>query len=178
MRLSDNIDDELPIALKNLREQGDGMNLPDAYFEQMERSVFARLDASGSTGHPGLVKSKTPKWRTIFVRPKATLAYAAALALMLSALWFMQQHVSPSSNNLSLAASLTAEDIEDYLLDNLHEFDLVHIATLSHAIEVEGQAPTPQESKPPGTGPSNELRPEDLDKILDDMTEEELEQIL
>jgi len=178
MKHSGNMEDELPHTLKDLRQKGDGMNLPEGYFEHMERAVFARIDASGRLRYPRPLESKSLKWRTFFNQPKAILAYAAALSLVLAAVWFVRQNESPVPNNLNVGTSLTEEDIEHYLLGNLHEFEVGHLAVLSDALDSRPQLSNPQEKYKNSILPADEIHLGDLDKILDDMTEEELEDIL
>lgn len=172
-----NLDDDLPQFLKDLKEKGDGFKVPEGYFEDMEHSVFNRLESSGGSVRPIIKTVKRPGLFPLTIRSRTATALAAALALILAAFWFIcqPQAIQP----LPLASTeLTEDDLETYVLENVHDFDPEQLAALSPAEITE----LPQETEPAtpkknGT-PSDEIRPEDLEKILDEMTDEELEQIL
>ncbi len=176
----ENLDDELknlPPFLKDLKAKGDGFNVPEGYFEEMEEAVFARLKASGDLGRSTMKVVKRPGMFPIFIRPRTATALAAALALILAAVWFFRQPGAIEPLPL-VSTELTEDDIETYVLENLHEFDPAQLAALTPDETAE-----PAEQFTPGTtkkksSASEELQPDDLDKILDEMTDEELEQIL
>jgi len=176
----ENLDDELknlPPLLTDLKAKGDGFNVPEGYFDHMEDAVFARLKASGDLGRSTMKVLKRPGLFPLFIRPRTATALAAALALVLAAVWFFRQPdvIEP----LPLASTeLTEDDIETYVLENLHEFDPAQLAALTPEETTEpAEESTPYTTKKKNSA-SEELHPDDLEKILDEMTDEELEQIL
>ncbi len=176
----ENIDDELKSIspfLKDLKGKGDGFEIPEGYFEDMEEAVFARLKSSGDLGRPTMKVVKRPGLFPLAIRPRTAMAMAAALALILTAIWFIRQPQSVQPMPF-VSSELTEDDLEYYVLENVHEFDPEQLAELTQA-----ETPEPNEEATSGKpkknrSTSDEIRPEDLEKILDEMTDEELEQIL
>jgi len=172
------LEKDMPPFLKALKGKDDGLNVPDGYFEDMEDAVFARLKAAGDLNRPVLQVKKRSGLFSLFIRPKAALAYAAALAMMLAAVWFIRQSTYTLPEQMLASTELTEDDLESYLLENLEEFDPHQLASLSVAEPAEpleeGASGTSRKNRP---SPS-EIHPDDLDDILDEMTDEELEQIL
>lgn len=167
---------DVPPFLQDLQTKGTGFSIPEGYFDDLESSVMARLEAAGDLKRPALVVTKRPGLFASFVRPK--LLWAAALTLLLAAVWLIQTPSAPINQTGLAATELTEEEIEQYMLENATQFDPVQLAALStETVEVEPSAQTPKHSPSSKQSPI-ELRPEDLDHILDEMTDEELEQIL
>lgn len=171
------LEDKLPPFLKDFRAKGEGFKTPEGYFEGLEDAVFSRLEKGGDLRRPVLKVAKRPGLLPAFIRPRAAMALAAALALMLAAVWFFRQNSGDMLSPLA-AAELSEEDLETYLLENAHEFDPEQLA----AIEPEETPDINPENDPAksdkNTPPLEEIHPDDLDKILDDMTDDELEEIL
>ncbi|MFN0035611.1 MAG: hypothetical protein ACKVUS_11125 [Saprospiraceae bacterium] len=171
------LDDDLPPFLKDLKEKGDGLRVPEGYFEDLEGAVFARLEASGGFRRPAMKVVKRPGLFQVAIRPRAAMALAAAMALILAAVWFFCQPSSAVQQAPLASAALTEEDAESYLIENAQEFELAQLAALTTE-----EAAEPSEENTPGapkknTPSSDEINPDDLDEILDEMTDEELEQI-
>lgn len=163
--------------LKDLKQKGDGFKVPEGYFDGLEDAVFARLEASGDAGRPKIKVVKRPFLSVSFIRPKAAMAYAAAMALVLAAVWFFRQPAAVQPLPY-VSVELTEDELETYVLENLNEFEPEQLVALTPETPIN----TIDETVPGKPGKksenSNELHPDDLDKILDEMTEEELEQIL
>lgn len=175
---SDKLKEELPQFLQDLKAKGDGLHVPEGYFEEMEDAVFARLRASGDLDRPKMQVVKRPGLFAAYIRPRTAMALAAALALVLAAVWFVRQSASVTQETPLASTELTEEDIEAYVLDNLHEFDAEQLASLTKEEIIEPiEETTPNTPKPKNSNPE-EIHPDDLDEILDEMTDEELEQIL
>ena len=173
------LEEDLPPFLRDLKEKEDGFKVPEGYFEDMEQSVFARLKASGDLDRPKLKVSKRPGMFASFIRPKAAMAYAAALAMILAAVWFFSVPEPVAQETPMASYELTEDDLEAYVLENVHEFDTEQLASLS----VEETEPLTEDEVTPTTPQKKRstpetLHPDDLDEILDEMTDEELEQIL
>jgi len=171
------LNDEIAPFLQDLKGKSDGFKVPEGYLEDMEEAVFARLKSSGDLGRPTMNLVKRPRLFPWTVRPRTAMALAAALALILTAVWFIRQPqaVQPAQ---FVSTELTEDDLEFYVLENVQEFELEQLAALTAEKTSE-----PIEKVAPGTpkknrSTSDEIHPDDLDKILDEMTDEELEQIL
>ena len=172
------INDEIPAFLQEMKGKADGYKIPEGYFDAMESAVFARLEASGGLAKPVLKVTKRPGLFAAFIRPKAALAYAAALALILTSVWFIRQNTGVEQQAQVASVVLTEADLEFYLLKNAHEFDPKQLASLS-AVEKTAWDETPVNEATKGKAPvPQEMHPDDLDDILDEMTDEELEAIL
>jgi len=163
--------------LKDLKQKGDGFKVPDGYFDGLEDAVFARLEASGDAGRPKIKVVKRPFLSVSFIRPKAAMAYAAVMALVLTAVWFFRQPATVQPLPY-VSVELTEDDLEAYLLENLNEFEPEQLVALTPETPVQNMEAPTSGKKEKNTGNSSELHPDDLDKILDEMTDEELEQIL
>ena len=172
------LDDELPPFLQDLKEKGDGFKVPEGYFEDFEDAVFARLKASGDLGKPAMKVVKRPTMFSVSIRPRTAMALAAALALILAAVWFFRQPTSGLENTQVASTELSEDDIESYLLENVHEFEPEQLAALTTeeiSEPIDDSTPDAPKQK---VRTSEEIHPDDLDQILDEMTDEELEQIL
>lgn len=172
------LEQELPPILIELKAKGDGLRVPDDYFDDLETAVFARLESTGALRRPVIKAEKRPSLFSVSIKPRAAMALAATLALVLAAVWFFRQDSVVVSQPSVASAELTEEDLESYLIDNVQEFDPEQLALLTPEEPTETT-----EENTPGTPKKNsrsssEIRPDDLDKILDEMTDEELEQIL
>lgn len=153
------------------------MKVPESYFDGLEEAVFKRLEAGGEMRRPTVKAVKRPLLFPLSIRPRTAMAIAAGLAIMLAAIWFIQRPADVAPQTFA-SADLTEEDLENYLFDNIHEFDPEQLATLageeSHETPAETTDDAPQKNKPAAT----DIHPDDLEQILDEMTDEELEQIL
>ncbi|MCY7329943.1 MAG: hypothetical protein LH618_15420 [Saprospiraceae bacterium] len=207
----DNLDDELrdlsPL-LRDLKRQGEGLRTPDGYFDDLEARVFGRLDvhepqifASQPAYQPynlvgkvvarvswpvatRLVQRAMPLRRRIV---PALTAMAAGLALITAAVWFFRSpavvQLAPMLAQVTMP-ELSEDDIESYVLENVHEFDAAELATLP-PVEVDDEV-APEEKTAPKTPQHrskrqqalDDLRPEDLDNVLDGLSDEDLEKLL
>lgn len=103
------------------------------------------------------------------------MAAAAAIALAIAAVWFFSP--SPSIVPGVAAVELSEEEIESYVLENVQDFEADQLATLPE--EELNEYQTPQLQQPPKAEDLlDNIAPEDVEKILNEMTDEELEDIL
>jgi hypothetical protein len=177
----DTLDDELrdlSPRLRDLKGKGSGMQVPDGYFDAMEKSVFQRLEDSGAQRRPALRSQKSLTARLF--HPRVLMAAAAVFVLTLSAWWFLRpQHAVPQP--AALAMDMDDETLENYLLDNIHDFEPEQLAMLDH--DEQPAAAEPAASQPVTPSGKNkpsldDLKPEDVEDLLKDMSEEELEELL
>ncbi|MDO8366614.1 MAG: hypothetical protein Q7T20_07460 [Saprospiraceae bacterium] len=177
----ENLDDELKAIspfLKEMKGKGDSFKVPEGYFEDLEDAVFARLESSGGLRRPKIKAAKRPGLFAAFIRPPAAMAYAAAMALILAAVWFIRQDVASVQEVPHFSTELTEDDLESYVLENLHEFDPEQLAALTPEVTSKPIERASSGKMKKNSSASDEIHPDDLDKILDEMTDEELEQIL
>lgn len=181
----ENLDEELGKIspwLNDLKSKGEGFELPEDYFQEMEDSLFARIEAAGPLERPVLKPVKKEGLFASFIRPRTAMAYAAALAVVLAAVWLIRLQTTKAPETVVASAELSEEDIESYLLENVHDFDPEQLAALDSAEpggKEEESAPAPANpGKKTKTVHHEELQPEDLEHVIDEMSEEELEKML
>lgn len=172
------LEDEIPRFLKDLKSKGDGFNVPEGYFDDMENAVFARLKSAGDLDRPVPRVGKRPRLWVAFIRPKAAMAYAAVLALILTAVWFIRQQTVDVPSTPVASVELSEEELEAYLLENAHEFEPEQLASLEVNPIAEPDDNQPADKSNSGKRKQPDVHPDDLELILDEMTDEELEQIL
>lgn len=182
-RLIEELDEHAP-SLRPLLESETGFRVPPGYFDQLESEVFRQLDAIGAKPQPVRQAARTHWWQVLqgLYRPRLALALAGVMALALTAWWFFRPQ-APTESAATLAANaVSPEDAEAYLLDNLLELEPEQIALVLPGeelpvITIPAPAATPADTK---DAPSRELQisPEDLDKLLKDMSDDELEELL
>ncbi len=172
------LDKDLPPFLKDLKGKGEGYKVPDKYFDNLEDAVFARLEAVGDMARPALEGAKRLGYFPLFIRPRTAIALAAALALVLAAVWFLRQPSTATPQTGFVSIELTEDDLESYVLENVHEFEPEQLAALTPDETDERTDETTPLNAKKNSRDFEEIHPDDLDKILDEMTDEELEQIL
>ena len=179
-KLHDELREHAPF-LNELRQKGDGLRVPDEYFDNLEDDVFRQLDAIGARRKPAaFAKTKQERswwqWTQYLWQPRLALAAATMIAVALSGWWYFNKSAGPGT----VVANISAEDAEAYLLDNLLELDPHQIAMVLPAEEL------PHISIEAGTAPQDtktdkqelQISPEDIENLLRDMTDEELEELL
>lgn len=166
--------------LREMRQKGDGFRVPEGYFEAVEESVFGRIEAAGIRRQPVLEGKKGGLFGRIF-RSKIIWAAAAALVLVLATTWlFKMKNGQSDTSPLVASQELTEEEIEAYVLENIHEFEAEQLAALPVGEQVFQQtepSPAPK-TKPKQADPLDEFSQEELDILLKEMSEEELENLL
>lgn len=168
---NDELKDIAPFLHQN-QSKPDGFNTPDGYFPGLEDRIFERIEKSEIRKPTPIKAGKAPRFS---VRSRVVwLAVAAAFTLILGAWWFFQPQAPTEQPVVSV--ELSEEEIESYLLKNLDELEDAQLAMLPAEEEViPVKESTPKQNL---STDSEEILPEDVEKILNDMTEEELEEIL
>lgn len=175
-KMKDSLDDELKNIspwLRDMKRPDDGFQIPEGYFDTLEDRVFARIEAEGLRQVPAMQAVRGQRW---WMQPRALMAAAAVFGAVLAAVWLLR----PQPQAEIAAVDLSVEDVEDYVLENVHDFDENQLASIqpegfSEVME-SPTAPAENQSKAPSAG--DEFTPEDVEKLLDDMSDEELESIL
>ncbi|HNG90548.1 MAG TPA: hypothetical protein PK858_10095, partial [Saprospiraceae bacterium] len=157
--------------LHDLRQPApeDGFQVPEGYFESLEHRVLARIEQKGPGTLPALTARRGGGWLTA----RRMWAAAAATVALASAFWLLRP--APAAQD---ALALTDEEVEAYVVDNLHEFEMEQLAALSDAADSPDTPLSTPDARPAAPAAEEDFSPEDVDKLLQDMSEEELEEIL
>ena len=180
-RLQEELNKHAPL-LQPLREREDGLQVPPGYFDNLEAGVFRQLDAIGARRKPLAPMARPGLWNRLqaLFQPRTALAFAGVLALMLAAWWYFGPQQSGGTQ--TALSDISAEDAEAYLFDNALELEPEQIALALPADDlplITIQAPENAASGDPAT-PVKELQlsPDDLNELLDDMSDDELKELL
>ncbi len=180
--LSDELGEQAPF-LGSLKKSPDGFQVPPDYFSGLETEVFRQLEAIGAERKPAAKPARPSIWQLLqsLWQPRLALAFAGMLAVGLTAWWYFRpapdQAFAPA-----FASTLTADDAAAYLMDNLMELDPEQIVQVLPAESLPSitlnDSPNNDTNNQPKANPEIQLRPEDLDDLLRDMTDEELKDLL
>lgn len=173
-----NLDEELreisPFLhdLKKRDGAGNGFRVPEGYFANMEDEVFATLDAIGARRKTAPVPSfgqRLADWLAGFWRPRLALAFAGMLAVALSAWWFLRPNPADAPAQFA-TVEISEEEAETFVLAHVGDFE-------PHQLAPDGPEDLPNPIKE-SLEKNNSLRPEDVEHLLDDLTDAELEELL
>ena len=161
--------EELSPLLRQLREQGDGLETPHDYFDSFEDNLKLRMAKQGVRRH-ALQQVHIPVQRRMW---PGVLAAAASLALILGAVWYFNTGSDPRE---LVAMELSPEEITAYMMENAADFEPEQLAALEEVPAENNQPVTPDKTT---TTPENEaVPPGGLEEIIDEMTDEELAELL
>ncbi|MCC6460556.1 MAG: hypothetical protein IT260_08810 [Saprospiraceae bacterium] len=176
---------ELSPLLKRFKEQNDGAQVPPGYFDQLEDDVFRQLDAIGARHKPPVFAAQQQQrswWQRLqsWWQPRLAVAFAGVLVLALAGWWYVQPAANPQPGDLA-GLELSAEDAEAYLLDNVLELEPAQLALALPseewpAIRLESEPSSPQNTAP--AVHEIQIHPDDLEDVLNDMSDEELKELL
>lgn len=173
----ESIEKELQALSPWLQEQArkqPGMQVPPGYFEHLETSVFEKIDAQNlRRSHLNVQKGGLLRR---FLRP-GIWASAAAISAIAVACWWMLRPEPAALPVDTYAEALTDEEIEAYVLDNITEFDSDQLASISGEVLLE-HVPAPGPTSAPSGKTADDISPEELENLLQHMSEEELESLL
>jgi hypothetical protein len=166
--------DELPDLLGKIKGKPEGLRTPDQYFEQFNDRMMDRLNTEGEMAN----RLSRPSWR-IWVNMKSISAAAAIAALVAAGWWWWQPQPMIAEAPITQVESveLTADVAAAYIQANIDDFDEELLLAM---VEIEEQIPADRtEPQPkPQKKPSAKTDSDELDLLLDDLTEEELEEML
>lgn len=168
---------EFSPTLSRLKEKPDPMMVPPDYFEQNVSKILAQVDAP-----PRRRSSAMGTW----IRPLQWAAAAAVAAIAVAVWGFWEQPAVHSDAAVAQAAPMmvdsvkireeyTAASAEEYVRENILEFDE---DLLLEALESEELAATPAPASSKTKKKTVATDEHNIDDILDDLTEEELEDLL
>lgn len=145
-----------------------GYQVPEGYFEGLEHEVLGRLGEEHMRPTPALTARRGGGW----ISASRVWIAAAALVAIATALWLLRP--TPATQDAA-SIVLTEEEVEAYIADKLYEFEVEQLATLPD----DNTADSPADTHPAAPAATGEgFSPEDVNKYLPDMSEEELEEIL
>lgn len=161
--------EELSPLLRQLREQGDGFEVPHDYFENFDSHLIQKMTERGVRRH-ALQQIHVPVKRRMW---PGVLAVAASLTLILGAVWYFNTGSEPEE----LAdMELSPEEITAYIAENAADFEPEQLALLEETPAVNNKPAAPETGK---TAPEKEDLPaEAVEEIIDEMTDEELAELL
>ncbi|MFM7400500.1 MAG: hypothetical protein ACKO4W_06310 [Bacteroidota bacterium] len=161
--------EELSPLLRQLREQGDGLETPHDYFEKFDNHLKQRIAERGVRRH-ALQQIQAPVKRRMW---PGVLAAAASLALILGAVWYFNTGNEPRELAVT---ELSPEEITAYLIENAADFEPEQLAALEETATVYNRLDSPEARK---VMPEKEEIPaEAVEEIIDEMTDEELAELL
>lgn len=176
---------DLAPFLRDLRGKDDGFRMPERYFDSLDEEVFKQIDAIGARRKVNDSDRATGRgWLSALWQPRVALALGTVVLVVLAAWWWLRPQPAAAPEVLPLASiELTPEELEAYVLDNVTDFEpeqLAALAVLDDEPAEPAGATQPQSSKPAKKSrvDTDDLSPEELEILIDDLTDEELEKML
>lgn len=185
-KLHDELNEHAPF-LNELRQKEDGLRVPEGYFNGVEDDVFRQLDAIGARRKPaafGKTREERSWWQFMqsLWQPRIALAAAGATVLVIAGWWYFSDSPAQSAGQEFASTTISAEDAESYLLENLLELEPNQIAMILPEDELPPISLEPVTGTTPREATSSDrdiqISNEDLENLLRDMTDEELEELL
>ena len=174
--LNDELRDLSPTLHAQLHKRSDdGLKVPEGYFDSLEDRVFQRLEQEG------VLRSPAPAPMRVWFSRRTLAAAAASAALLLAAgTWWMLHQPGEQTFATTEKTEISAEDVEAYVLQNIHDFEAEQLAVLapSDMPSTAHQNGNAQPGKRDTRTAPPELSEEELENILLEMSDEELENLL
>lgn len=190
---------ELSPLLNDLRKKKEGFKVPDGYFEQLQVNVLTQLQEEKPpivVSNPISVNAKHPSlWEQFLmqlewlIRPRYAVAFGS-VALLIAASWYLFKSNDTINDNCTTLACVSDTEIEQYIEENIEDFETEQLWQSSEDAIAEVTAKTSKTEQEKNTqNPTKkyhlkEANDEELDEMLDEMiqngelSEEELEDIL
>jgi hypothetical protein len=189
---------DLSPLLNELHQQKETFEIPEGYFEQMQLTVLAKMQAEKpSIASPKAVAQKVSEpsiWQTFVAYSAALLSpkYALAMAsviLMTIVSWHLYRTDKLTADTCNDLACVSDIEIEQYVEENIDDFEAEQIWTSATTVVVNAtDLPDSEQlnsnsvpSKPPHIKEANDL---ELDKMIEELiqegkiNEEDLENVL
>lgn len=182
MKEKDHIREELeglsPLLVKMKEDKQQPFRVPGGYFQSLPDDVLRRIRAE-----EGLVRGKAPEIRTAwrermgqafqsFLQPRYAIGLASAVVLVVAG-WYLFWQAGPAIAEPSdTLASLSQEEITEYISNNIESFDIELIVEAS----VAGVGADPNIEVLPDIG-EKELD-QYLNEYIDEISLEDLEELL
>jgi len=153
--------EELSPFLHQMKEKGDPFKAPQGYFEGLPDQVLARLrEEEAPATELGMPRSLQGLLDQLgwLLQPRMALAISSVLIILVAA-WFLLRPDGASSTTPDFA-SLSAEEIQNYIQSNIEDFDEETLMEVAHE---------------PGNInliPQDAIETEELDQYLDRMIDQ------
>ncbi len=159
--------EELSPLLAGLKNKSEPppFQTPEHYFHQLTHQVMEQVKLEPNPHGPKKTPDAAGAWWRRLLNPRLATAFAAAVVLLVAAVWLWQAQSGPDE---AVAAELTTEEMDRYVSVNIDEYEL---EWLLETASVEGELPA-------AATPPEEALDEYLDDILEEMELEELEELL
>ena len=168
--------DGLSPLLGQLKQSPDGMKIPEGYFDTLEDKVFAQLDATGERIIERPANSN--RLRVSFMQPRVLLAAASFLVLLVAGWWILRpEPVEDKALQAAVNTELTPEQAHAYIQENIQEYDS---EMLLAALEPQGPEATsamPAAPAKPTVTKAKRLTNDEIVAVLEEMSDEELEDL-
>lgn len=163
--------------LSTERQKKNPFQTPEGYFEGLEDAVFEKIKAQGIQRPATITSVKKAGDKRRWLYPGLM---AAASVSLIVAVWLLLRP-APVANYAATQADISAEDLHACLLDNAAELDMDQLAVLydqAEPVSPPGASfPAPHDSVP-GEPSEKSLKTDDIQLLINDLSEEELEEIL
>lgn len=112
---------ELSPFLAKIKAQGTQPDVPEHYFQALPNQIWEQIKLQ-----PQPIVKQPNRWEQflnylqLLLQPRLALSLATFVILLAAGIYFIQIQTKPSVNS---QAELTADEITDYINDNLQEFD-------------------------------------------------------
>lgn len=161
--------EEISPLLSRLRDQGDGLGIPQNYFEDFDERLKQRLAVPG-VRRQTLQSIDAPVKRRLW---PGIFAIAASLVLVLGVVWFFKTGREVPE---FASSELTSDEITAYLVENASDFEPEQLAALTENTDETNQSVNPENE--PASPEKEEIPAEAVEEIIDEMTDEELAELL
>jgi hypothetical protein len=155
--------EELSPHLLQLKEQAEGFSVPPQFFEHLQNTVWEKIQApEAPVSAPARSGSQWRQelWAQIQVlrQPRWALSLATVLLLVWGAIALYQNAVSPSATLSTQLASVDPAALNQYIKDNLDEFDTETLLEFA--------------ASPENSARFEHLTPEELQQYLNEVIQE------
>jgi len=160
---------ELSPFLSKMKEEENGFKVPQNYFKTLPNQVFQKLGSEPSplstaqNSSPGFWNNFNISIQSL-LKPKYALAFSTVVLMLLVGVFWMNNSSEPATY-----ANLTSEEIQNYISDNIDEFEEELLVTIDFGFE--------------DIQSSEDIEVDDyldeiIDEIIDEIEIEDLEELL
>lgn len=161
--------------LQQQKQRPESMHVPEDYFDQLEDAIFSKLESEGAL-RPALSARPGGVLRALW-KPRMWAAAAAVAVIAVASWWVLRpQPLAPVPEEI-YTETLTEDEIEEYVMDNITEFDSEQLAAITPEQEISEPANTTLHEES-DSKTLDDISPAEMENLLQQMSEEELESLL
>ncbi|MEZ4980592.1 MAG: hypothetical protein R2769_03200 [Saprospiraceae bacterium] len=164
--LKEELHDLSPLLSKLKEGEQPEPKIPGNYFHNMQFEVLNKLKEDLEPNPVSATPKDSIPWYQRIFQPKFALAYAAVIAVCLGIFWWSGQENLPAET--IAMEDVSQEEILNYIEENISSFEAEELASIGNNGEVDLLQDVELDDK---------TVDEYLDKIIDDLDEESLENI-